>query len=235
MYNWTIVRSFGRICPRFLVGIVCIMAGGSTGAELPDPESDSSRVFYALGLALAESVSRFELTESELQQVTLGLADGVIGDPQASLDDYRSMIDALAKERVNRTFEFQEQIGEQFRAKLLAEYPEAATTESGGIAIELYSGSGARPSLGDIVTVDISGSLPDGTAFEQTADAEPLILTLGSELTPCISEGLRRLRVGGVQRLICPPIRGVYHPQIKAGSTLIYDITMLKIEKGQPQ
>ncbi len=235
MHNWVTVRSLGRISLGSLVAIVCIMAGGSSGAEVPDPESESSRVFYALGLALAESVSRFELTESELQQVTLGLADGVIGDPRASLDDYRSTIDALAKERVNRTFEFQARIGEQFRAKLLAEYPDAATTESGGIAIELYSGSGAMPSLGDIVTVEMSGSLPDGTAFEQRADAEPLILTLGSELTPCVSEGLRRLRVGGVQRLVCPPIRGVYHPQIKAGSTLIYDIKMLKIEKGQPQ
>lgn len=224
-----------RIKEGFHVAVVWIMVGGSLGAEVPDPVPERSRVFYALGLALAESVSRFELTESELQQVTLGLADGVVGSPRASLADYRPIIDALAKERIDRTFESQVEIGKRFRAKALAEHPEAATTESGGIAIELHSGTGAEPSFGDIVTITLTGSLPDGTVFDQTPDSEPLILMLSDELPLCISDGLRRLRVGAIQRLICPPVRGVYHPQIKAGSTLIYDIKMLKVEKGEPQ
>ena len=34
---------------------------------------------------------------------------------------------------------------------------------------------------------------------------------------------------GAVHRFVCPPVRGLTHPQVKAGSKLIYDIKLIEI------
>ena len=73
--------------------------------------TEEDRTLYALGLSIAESVSRFQLTESELELVVRGLEDGVLGR-RAGIQPgrYRAKIDELASVRLDRAFREKERI-----------------------------------------------------------------------------------------------------------------------------
>lgn len=57
-------------------------------------------------------------------------------------------------------------------------------------------------------------------------------MTVGDAAVPCLTEALKRMQVGAVQRMICPPARDFFHPRIDVGSTLKYEIELLEIVKG---
>ena len=42
------------------------------------------------------------------------------------------------------------------------------------------------------------------------------------------------MRVGSAQRLVCPPERDFFHPKVRIGSTLIYDIELLEVLEQVP-
>jgi len=215
--------------PVAFLAFSAIMLAPDLRVEAKDLASEDDRAFYALGLALAESVSRFDLSAAELELVVQGLADGVGNRSQVRFDNYSRKVEALAKKRLNRTFEEQERAGAKFRAKTLAAYRNSVMTESGMIAIPVREGTGAKPDLADTVRISYEGSLVDGTVFDRTQAGTPLTVPIEAAAMPCLKEGLQRMRVGAAQRLICPPVRGFSHPRIKAGSTLIYDIELLGI------
>lgn len=79
--------------------------------------TEEDRTLYALGLSIAESVSRFQLTESELELVARGLEDGVLGR-QAGIQPgrYREKIDELATVRLDRAFRERERHPERSRS-----------------------------------------------------------------------------------------------------------------------
>ena len=204
----------------------------SPGAERPHLGTEQDRTIYALGLALAESVNRFQLTESELALVSRGLSDGVMEQAQIRLDEYAAKIDALVEARSDRAFRQRERTGTAFRSRALATLQGAVKTESGAIAIPVREGSGARPDTKDRVRIIYEGRLLDGTVFDRTEANTSLIVTVGDTAVPCLTEALRRMQVGAVQRMICPPARDFFHPRIEVGSTLIYDIELLQIVRG---
>lgn len=192
--------------------------------------TDEDRTLYALGLSIADSVSRFQLTESELALVQQGLADGVL---HRSLGiqpgQYGPMIDELVHARVDRAFREEERIGAAFRAKAVAAHRAAVRTPSGAVAIPLRTGTGAVPGASDTVRIAYKGSLIDGTVFGRTQPGESLTVGVSDAAVPCLAEGLLRMQVGSAQRLVCPPERDFFLPGVRTGSTLIYDIELLEI------
>lgn len=210
-----------------LLGAAVLAA--SLPAEVRDPESEHDRTLYALGLALSESVSRFDLTTAELERVVEGLRDGVAEKARVSLDRYREGIDALVKERLETAYRAQERLGAAFRSEMLAAHRDATVLASGGIAIPVREGAGPAPSPSAAVRIAYTGSLADGTVFDRAPPGAPLTVGIADAAVPCLQEGLRRMREGAVHRLVCPPVRGFTHPQVRAGSTLIYDIELIEI------
>lgn len=190
---------------------------------------EDAAALRALGLALAESVQRFRLSEAELELVKLGLTDGVMGRVHRRYSEYSAKVNALAKRRMDRTFREQEEVGAAFRATILADTSSAQLTESGAIVIVVREGSGARPGLHSSVRVTYEGSLVDGTVFDSTRNRDPMTAVLQEARMPCLREGLQRMRAGARARMICPPVRGFSHPYIPAGSTLVYDIEPLEV------
>jgi FKBP-type peptidyl-prolyl cis-trans isomerase len=99
----------------------------------------------------------------------------------------------------------------------------------------LKPGRGPHPKLGQIVRVDYSARLVDGTLFDQTYN-EPLHIGVGS-IIPGWNEGIQKISAGGRIKLYIPPslgygdedMSGVVAP-IPGGSTLIYDIQLLEIQ-----
>ena len=199
-------------------------------AEGQELATEEARTLYALGLSIAESVSRFQLTESELELVARGFADGVLNRPaDIQPRQYSSKINELANARLDRAFREQERIGAAFRSKALAEHRDAVMTPSKAIAIPLRTGTGAVAVASDTVRIAYKGSLIDGTVFGRTQPGESLTVGVSDAAIPCLSEGLLRMRPGSAQRLVCPPERDFFHPKVRTGSTLIYDLELLEV------
>ena len=105
--------------------------------------------------------------------------------------------------------------------------------ESGLIFIEEKKGSGAMPRDGEMVKVNLTVNLPDGTLIFSSEDrGEPFEYQFGQTFdTKGLEEGVGMLRKGGKARLIVPQqiaygaeSRGQLIPPY---STIIYDVELL--------
>jgi peptidylprolyl isomerase len=84
---------------------------------------------------------------------------------------------------------------------------DAETTESGLQYLEITPGDGAAPQEGDIVVMNVVGSLPDGTEVVNTyQQGQPAIAIIGREqLLPGWEEGLGLMKAGGSAKIVIPP------------------------------
>jgi FKBP-type peptidyl-prolyl cis-trans isomerase FkpA len=114
-----------------------------------------------------------------------------------------------------------------------AAQPGAVRTNSGLVYRELRAGSGESPKASDTVTVHYRGTLVDGTEFDSSYKRnEPAQFPL-SQVIPCWTEGVQKMKVGGKSELVCPASiaygdRGS-PPVIPGGATLIFQVELLKI------
>jgi FKBP-type peptidyl-prolyl cis-trans isomerase FkpA len=114
-----------------------------------------------------------------------------------------------------------------------AAQPGAVRTASGLVYRELRAGSGESPKASDTVTVNYRGTLVDGTEFDSSyARKEPAQFPL-SQVIPCWTEGVQKMKVGGKSELVCPASiaygdRGS-PPVIPSGATLIFEVELQKI------
>jgi FKBP-type peptidyl-prolyl cis-trans isomerase len=96
-------------------------------------------------------------------------------------------------------------------------------------------GTGAAAKSGDLVTVDYTGWLTDGTKFDSSIDSgTPFQFTLGNgEVIAGWDQGLVGMKVGGVRTLTIPPDLA-YGTQgaggtIPSNATLVFEVKLLKI------
>ena len=114
---------------------------------------------------------------------------------------------------------------------------ELRLTESGLGIIDIVEGPGATPEPGDLLTVDYTGWLSDGTKFGSTLeDGEPYEFVLGEQaVIDGWEEGLATMKVGGERRLVIPPELGYGEegavPLVPPNSKLTFNIKLLKIAK----
>ena len=110
------------------------------------------------------------------------------------------------------------------------------TTNSGLQYIDLEDTDGAIPTTGQLITVDYTGTLTDGTVFDSSIErGVPFQFTLGiGQVIAGWDEGLATMSVGSTRRLIIPSelgygtvgISGVIPPN----ATLIFDVELLSID-----
>jgi FKBP-type peptidyl-prolyl cis-trans isomerase FkpA/FKBP-type peptidyl-prolyl cis-trans isomerase FklB len=204
-------------------------------ASAADPATEEQKTLYALGIAISQSLSNFALTEAELEHVKAGIADGVLKRPRkVDLQAYGPKLQQLQQSRAAAVAEGEKKAGAAYLAKAAAE-PGATKTESGIIIKAIKAGSGATPKATDQVKVHYHGTLIDGTVFDSSVvRGEPASFGL-DQVIKCWTEGLQHIKVGGKSRLVCPPAlaygdRGA-PPQIKPGSTLVFEVELLDITK----
>lgn len=103
----------------------------------------------------------------------------------------------------------------------------------------LQPGSGAEAKAGDMATVNYTGTLQDGTTFDSNTDpkfghVQPFQFSLGAgQVIRGWDLGVAGMKVGEERKLTIPPELG-YGAQgagslIPPNSTLIFDVTLLKI------
>ena len=110
-------------------------------------------------------------------------------------------------------------------------------TMSNGLQIEdIKIGEGSEVKKFDIVTVNYTGTLEDGTKFDSSLNPgrTPFRFTVGAgQVIKGWDEGLMGMKAGGKLKLTIPPELGYGsrdNGPIPANSTLIFDIDLLGIE-----
>jgi len=110
-------------------------------------------------------------------------------------------------------------------------------TMSNGLVIEdIKIGDGQEVEKFNIVTVNYTGLLENGTKFDSSLNPgrTPFIFTVGAgQVIKGWDEGLMGMKVGGKRKLTIPPELGYGsrdNGPIPANSTLIFEIDLLGIE-----
>jgi FKBP-type peptidyl-prolyl cis-trans isomerase FkpA/FKBP-type peptidyl-prolyl cis-trans isomerase FklB len=207
------------------------LASGSAGAV--ELKTDEQKTLYALGLAIGNNLSIFNLSPAELELVSAGLADGVTHKkPEVDLQAYGPKIQELQRTRMQAAAATEKKSSDAFLAKAATEKG-ASKTPGGAIITTLKPGTGASPKPTDKVKVNYHGTLTDGTVFDSSVQrGEPVTLPL-DRVIPCWTEALPQMKVGGKYKLVCPPQlaygdRGA-PPLIKPGATLVFEVELLDI------
>ena len=109
----------------------------------------------------------------------------------------------------------------------------AVVTKTGLVYRSLKDGSGTSPTAADTVKVHYKGTFPDGKEFDSSyARGTPIEFPLG-RVSPCWTEGVQRMKVGGKAKLTCPSqiaygergAGGVIPPN----ATLLFEVELLGI------
>jgi FKBP-type peptidyl-prolyl cis-trans isomerase FkpA len=223
-----------RILTTFFV-ILALTGVSSMTTEAADPATDDQKTMYALGLIISQSLAPFTLSESELEFVRAGIADGVLKKtPKVDLPTYGPKVNQLQQARTAAQAETEKKAGTAFVTKAAAE-PGAKKTESGAIMTTMKEGKGEQPKATDTVKVHYHGTLIDGTVFDSSVKrGEPATFPL-NQVIKCWTEGLQMMKVGGKSKLVCPSTiaygdRGS-PPTIKPGATLVFEVELLEIVK----
>jgi FKBP-type peptidyl-prolyl cis-trans isomerase FkpA len=223
----------------FRIPLLALVLTGlaSYSASAAEPKSEEQKTFYALGVAISKNLGSFNLTPAELELVKAGLTDGVTGKATIDLNAYVPKLGELQTTRMAATAETEKKAGQTFVDKAAAE--KGATKTASGIVIKtVKEGTGAAPTANDTVKVHYHGTTPDGKVFDSSVDRkEPATFPLNGVI-PCWTEALQTMKVGGKSRIVCPP--GVAYgdrgtPNIKPGSTLVFDVELLEIQAAKAQ
>ena len=107
------------------------------------------------------------------------------------------------------------------------------TTESGLIITDIVDGEGDEANPGELVTVNYTGTLEDGTQFDTSIGRAPFSFPLGAgRVIKGWDEGVAGMKVGGKRKLVIPPELGYGSRNmgpIPANSTLIFEVELLKV------
>ncbi len=111
----------------------------------------------------------------------------------------------------------------------------ATITESGLQYFEIVAGQGNVPQDGDIVLMNVVGSLPDGTEIVNTyQQGQPAMAIMGREqLLPGWEEGVKLMKAGGSATLVLPPELAFGeegYGMIPPNSQIVMDIEIISVD-----
>lgn len=231
------------------------VAAASGAAAMPkNLDTIEKQVGYILGEQVGKEMSG-NLTELkdngfniDLKQVQQGIQDQLEGKASPLTDEQKKQISEqfvkVMEENVKKKEEADKaKAGETLKAgeKFLAENKakEGVKTTNSGLQYKVNKeGTGASPVLGDGVMVEYTGKLIDGTEFDSTAKhgGQPFAVPLtGNSVIKGWTEGLQLMKEGGEYTLYIPAHLAYGDKgqgKIPANSVLVFDMKIVKVEKG---
>jgi FKBP-type peptidyl-prolyl cis-trans isomerase FkpA len=200
-------------------------------------ETDQDKTLYAVGLVIGQNLREFQLTDAEVDVVSQGLKDVVLGnEPKVALDEYGPRIQVLLEERASAAASAgasEEKAASNAWVDEQAAQPGAERSATGVVIIPITEGTGANPTEASTVRVHYHGTLRDGNVFDSSVQrGEPISFPL-SGVIPCWTEGVQKIKVGGKAKLVCPASTA-YGDQgsgsIPGGAALMFEVELLAIE-----
>lgn len=201
-------------------------------APLTPAEMDS--VMYAVGQLVGRNLNTLSLTPHELAQVQKGMTDAAMDKPSAvDMKVYGIKVQQLAKERGAQALASTKAAGKAYADKAAAE-PGATRTATGIVIKNLTVGTGASPQATDMVKVNYEGRLIGGKVFDSSAqNGGPQSFKL-NQVVACWTAAVQLMKVGGKAQVVCPAETAYGDRamgEIRAGSTLVFNIELLDIVK----
>lgn len=199
----------------------------------PDKDDLPARFSYSVGLEVGANLKPVQdrLDEASLRS---GIDDGV--HRRTPRLDLAAREQALAPLLAEVHAKRDEQLrGSQARADAFlaanAARPGVTTTASGLQYEVLKAGKGRRPGPDATITVHYTGSLADGTVFDDSRGrGQPASFVLGKTIAGFV-EGVELMPVGSRYRLVLPPAlaygeRGA-PPKIGPNEALVFDVELI--------
>ena len=228
-----------RIRLALTVLVLCSLLASGLAAQEGESDlvTEDQKMLYTLGLALAQQITSFGLTEAELELVQRGVADAALmRTPKVDLQTYGPKLQGFAQARMSAMANVEKAESVKFLDEKKAEAG-AVETVSGLVMIEITPGTGESPKDTDTVRVHYHGTLRDGTVFDSSVDrGEPAQFAL-NRVIPCWTEGVQKMKVGGKSRLICPSdiaYGDQGRPGIPGGAALEFEVELLEIVQPEP-
>lgn len=205
-------------------------------AQQPTLKTLNDSVSYAIGANVASFYKQQGITTLNSNLVAKAISD-ILGNKQALMDEnacQTAIIQFINKQGEEKAKPNIEQ-GKAFLAKNKTR-PEVKTTASGLQYEIITQGTGIKPTAADTFVCHYRGSLINGSEFDASYNrGEPLELPVTSVI-PGWTEGLQLMPVGSKYKFYIPYTlaygtqdRG---PALPAGSTLIFEVELLDVKKG---
>ncbi len=219
---------------RLIIAALVILTAVPAFSADP-PKTEEEKTLYAIGLIVAQQISAFSLTPTELEVVKQGITDAVTGKkPLLELEAYNQKVQTLASTRRNAAGEKLAVEAKTFVEKAAKEKG-AVKTASGLIYLAQKEGSGSSPAASDKVKVHYSGALVNGVVFDSSYKRGQPVEFVLSGVIKCWTEGLQMMKPGGKAKLVCPPeiaygdrgAGGLIPPK----ATLVFDVELLEVKK----
>ena len=105
-------------------------------------------------------------------------------------------------------------------------------------SVEHETGEGPEAEKGNVVEVDYTGTLTDGTVFDTSEQRGPIEFTLGiGQVIEGWDKGIAGMKVGGSRTLTIAPELAYgeagYPPTIPPDATLIFEVELVSIKKSK--
>jgi len=239
------MQTLNRILAVALVAglaVACNKKEGDQPADTSDLQTDAEKFGYAVGVDIGRSLKPVK-DSVDLGALMKGMQESMEGQKPRLSDEEREQIKtAISKQLQQKNMEERMAKAKENKdkgEKFLAENGkrQGVTTTKSGLQYESVSeGKGAAPVASDKVTVHYKGTLIDGTEFDSSYKRnQPVTFPLGNVI-PGWTEGLQLMKEGGKAKLYIPSElaygeRGA-GAKIGPNETLIFDVELLKVEKG---
>lgn len=197
-------------------------------------EIDKSKAAYGVGMSIADSLAKQELSSLDLDQVLAGMRAIFNGEtPRISPEEANLHIERFIDAQKFKKYELNKLAGEAFLTDN-AKRPEVQTSASGLQYEVLQEGNGEKPSPTSQVTVHYHGTLIDGTVFDSSVQRNSPATFGVNQVIRGWTEALQLMPVGSKYRLSIPQdLAYGANPQpggpIEPYTALLFDVELISI------
>lgn len=208
--------------------------GGKTTASL---KTDVDSVSYAIGvntgLNYKQNLETFPGGPANVNDMIAGFAKALKGDTTMTAQEAISIIQNYFQNAEKKESDKSKAEGVAFLEE--NKKKEGIVTTESGLQYKVETqGTGAVPTANDVVKVNYTGKLLDGTVFDSSVErGEPAQFGV-SQVIPGWTEALQLMPVGSKYILYIPSDLAYGDrqagPKIKPNSTLVFEVELLGIE-----
>ncbi len=204
-------------------------------AAAPALKTTSDSLSYSIGLMVANFYKQQGISDINTAAVSRAINDEMKnGKPQLSEQEANACLMAYVQKKKTEKSASNRKAGEAFLSANKSQ-PGVVTTASGLQYIVLQQGTGAKPLPTDKVKCNYEGKLIDGTIFDSSIKQGQPIEFAVNGVIPGWTEALQLMPAGSKWRLFIPADLAYGDnspgPSIKPGSTLIFEVELLEVEK----
>jgi FKBP-type peptidyl-prolyl cis-trans isomerase len=216
--------------------------GISSTLVMAQPETVEQKAAYSIGNNFINSI-KSQGIELDINSLISGIKDGSSGKVTLSTEEMKNALNAFKAKLVTKEQKKQQaaasenlKLGAAFLAKNKTK--EGIVTLASGLQYKIITtGTGSIPKATDKVTTHYRGTLIDGTEFDSSYSRKKPTTFPVSGVIPGWVEALQLMHIGDKWQLFVPADlaygnRAVGNV-IKPGSTLIFEIELIEINKPE--